>query len=100
MRKKDYSTTRNSKKNEYFYKFRNAKPGYSSLNAQTIVKLFPQSVLEKMTEWDRMFVLSLKKYKAKWTDKQVSVLRSIESKYNIDVTPVSSQYKLRKKVRR
>lgn len=100
MRKKNYNTTRNSKQNEYFYKFRNSKPNHSSLNAQTITKLFPQSILEKMTEWDRMFVLSLKKYKAKWTDKQVLVLRSIENKYNVNVAPLPSQYKLRKKVRR
>lgn len=100
MRKKDYNTTRNSKENEYFYKYRNAKPGYSSLNAKAILKLFAQHIIEGMSEWDRNFVLSLKKYKTKWSDKQVEVLRSIEQKYKVNVAPLSSQYKLRKKARR
>jgi len=100
MRKKNYNTTRNRKENEYFYKYRNTKPGYSSLNAKTILKLFPQHMIDNMSEWDRNFVLSLKRYKAKWSDKQVEVLRSVEQKYKVNVTPLSSQYKLRKKTRR
>lgn len=82
MSKKDYKTQRNKKSNEFSVKLVPDSIALQRDNSQTIKMLFSKELVQqKMTDWEKNFLESLKTARYKWSQKQIEVLRNIELKY-------------------
>jgi hypothetical protein len=82
MSKKDYKTQRNKKSKEFSVKLIRENVALQRDNSQTIKMLFSKELIQqKMNQWEKNFIDSLKTARYQWSQKQIDVLRSIELKY-------------------
>lgn len=86
MSRKDYKTTRNKKSNEFSVTVTPESIGLQRDNAQTIKILFSKELIQqRMNDWEKKFIDSLKNARYKWSEKQIEVLRNLELKYRYEL---------------